>query len=164
LIRPSSLTFFSETLCCYATADQAAPLDAALVDAALGPVGRFRPDVATAKFLISMYFTAHLPTESRAVPGGARPRPEPTMASPLLRKTLLMSGLRRWKRPKSRKLRPKASDVEVPGGEALGGADQGRPRAGLVPFEAVGGDGRLGHLVAHLPGLWIPACGGLRQR
>jgi hypothetical protein len=32
-------------------------------------------------------------------------------------------------------------DVEVPGGdEALGGADEGRPRAGLAPFEAVGGD------------------------
>ena len=40
---------------------------------------------------------------------GARPRPEPAMASPLLRKTLLMSGLRRWKRPKSRKLWAKTS-------------------------------------------------------
>jgi len=54
---------------------------------------------------------ANAPLISRSA-RGARPRVDPAMASPLLRKTLLIWGLRRWKRPKSK---------------ALGGTDEGRP-------------------------------------
>ena len=35
-------------------ADQAAPLDALLVDAALGPVRRFAPDLSTARWATSL--------------------------------------------------------------------------------------------------------------
>src|ERR1700750_1827945 len=53
-----------------AAADQAAPLDTLLIDAALGPVRRFVPDASTARF------AAGAPRRPRgAVRGGARPPP-----------------------------------------------------------------------------------------
>ena len=50
-------------------ADQAAPLDALLVDAALGPARRFAPDLSTAKFAVRL---ARRPGATR--PPGGRPR------------------------------------------------------------------------------------------